>query len=68
MPKHLFIPQAQRYAYIIAVILSLNKVILLYSCCAEKGLIYIIIAAPSSCQPSFYFKYTSINMRLSYNI
>ena len=52
----------------VAVILSLSKVILTYSRCADKKLVYIAIAAPFSRQPSFYFKCTSINMRSSYNI
>jgi len=56
------LPQAQRYTYIIAVILSLSKVIPLCSYCIKKGLVYIAIAAPSSHQPSFYFKCTSLNI------
>jgi len=47
MLKHLSILQAQYYTYIVAIILSLNKVILC-SYCAKKGLVYIIIAALSS--------------------
>ena len=35
-----------------------------YSYYAEKGLIYIVIIAPSSRQPFFYTKYTKLNMRL----
>jgi hypothetical protein len=42
--------------------------ILLYSCYLEKGLVYIIITALSSYQPSFYSKYTKLNINLSYNI
>jgi len=68
MLKHSSIPQAQRYACVVAVILSLSEVILLYSHCAEKGLRCVAITAPSSRQPSFYSKCTSINMRLFYNI
>ena len=68
MPKHPSIPQAQYYTYIIAVILSLSKIILLYSCCAKKGLVYVAIIAPSSYQPSSYSKCTSVNMRSFYNI
>jgi len=68
MLKYLFIPQAQRYTYIVAVILLLSKVILLYSCCAENGLVYVAIVAPFSRQPFFYFKCTSLNMRSSYNV
>ena len=68
MLKYPSILQAQRYAYIVAIILLLSEIILLCSCCAKKGLVYITIAAPSSCQPSSYFKCTSINTCLSYNI
>ena len=68
MLKYPSIPQAQCYTYIVAVILLLSKVILLYFCCAKKGLIYIAIAALSSYQPSFYSKCTFINIRSSYNI
>jgi len=49
-------------------ILSSGKVILLYSHCVKKGLVYIAIAAPSSHQPSFYAKCTYINIRSSYNV
>ena len=45
-----------------------SKIISLYSCCAKKGLIYIIIADPSSCQPFFYFKCTKLNTYALYNI
>ena len=55
-------------ARIVALVLLLGEVILLYSCCAKEGLVYIAIAAPSSRQPSSYFKCTSLNIYLSYNI
>ena len=58
----------QRYTYIVAIILLLSKVILLCSHCAKKRLVYIAIAAPSSRQPSFYFKCTSTNICLSYSV
>ena len=38
------------------------------SCYVEKGLVYIAIIILSSCQPSFYVKYTKLNIRSSYNI
>ena len=53
---------------LVAVILLLSKIIPTYSCYAEKGLVYIIIIAFLSCQPSFYTKCTKLNMRLSCNI
>ena len=55
-------------SYTVAVVLLLSEVILLCSYCVKEGLVYIAIAAPSSCQPSSCFKYTSANVRLSYNI
>jgi len=48
MLKHLSIPQAQRYTYIITIILLFSKVILLYFYYNKKDLIYITIAALSS--------------------
>ena len=59
---------SERRAYIVAVILSLSKIMPTYSRCVLKGLIYIAIIAPLGYQPSFYTKYTKLNMCLSYNI
>ena len=59
---------SKHYAYIISVILLLSKIIPIYSCCAEKKLVYIIIIALSSRQPSFYIKCIKLNMYLSYNV
>ena len=56
------------YFKLVAVILSLNKIMPTYSRYMEKGLVYIAIIAPLSRQPSFYTKYTKLNMRSSYNI
>ena len=53
---------------LVAVILSLGEIMPTYSHYAEKGLLYIIIAALSSRQPSSYIKYTKLNMCLSYNV
>ena len=39
-----------------------------YSRYIEKKLVYIVIAAPSSRQPSSYTKCTKLNMQLFYNI
>ena len=36
------------YSKLVAVILLLSKIIFTYSCCIEKGLVYIIITALSS--------------------
>ena len=59
---------SERYTYIIAVILSLGKIMPSYSRCEEKKLVYIVIVVPSGRQPSFYVKCTKLNMHLSYNI
>ena len=59
---------SERRTYIVAVILLLSKVILTYSCCVLKGLIYIIIMALSSRQLFLYAKYTKLNMRSSCDI
>ena len=56
------------YNWLVTTILSFSKVILFYSCYTEKKLVYIIIAAPSSRQPSFYTKCTQVNIRSSCNI
>ena len=53
---------------LVAVILSLGKIMSTYFCCAEKGLVYIIIITLSSCQASFYTKCTKLNIYLFYNI
>ena len=60
---------ASKYrAYIMAVILLLSKVMPSCSCCKEKELVYIIIIVLSSRQPSFYIKYTKLNIYLSCNV
>ena len=56
------------HAYIISVILLLDKIMPIYSCCVKKKLVYITIITLFSCQPSSYIKCTKLNMRLSYNI
>ena len=48
------------YFKLVAVILSLSKIIPTYSHYAEKGLIYIIIIALFNYQPSSYTKYTKL--------
>ena len=68
MPLQRLLPQAHRCAYVVIIILLLGEVIPSYSCCAEKELVYVAIAAPSNCQPSFYAECTKLNTRLSCNI
>ena len=58
----------ERRAYIIAVIFLLGEILPSYSCCDEKKLVYITIIALFGRQPSFYIKYTKLNIRLSYNV
>ena len=55
-------------AYIVAVILFLGEIMPFCSCCEEKKLVYIIIAALFGRQPSSYIKYTKLNMYLSCNV
>jgi len=68
MLKHLSLSQSQCHAYIVAFILSSGEVILLYSRCAKEELVYVVIAALSSRQPSSCSEYTSVNMQSSCNI
>jgi hypothetical protein len=56
------------HSKLVVVILLFNKIMPSYSRYMEKGLVYIIIAAPSSHQPSSYFKYIKLNMYSSCNI
>ena len=54
---------------LLATSISLDgKIISPYSCYTKKGLIYIIITAPFSRQPSSYFKYTKANTRSLCNV
>ena len=59
---------SKRCAYTIAVILLFSEIIPSYSRCKEKKLVYVIIIAPFSRQPSFCVKYTKSNIRLSCNV
>ena len=59
---------SKRCAYIVAVILLLSEIMPTYSRCVLKGLVYIIIMAFLSRQPSFYAKCTKSNMRSSCDI
>ena len=51
----------KRCAFLAASISLNREIISPYSCYAKKGLIYIIITDPSSCQFSFYTKCTKLN-------
>ena len=52
----------------VAVILLLGEIMPSYFCYKEKKLVYIIITAPFSCQPSLYIKWAKLNIYLSYNV
>ena len=52
----------------VAVILLLGKIMPSYSYCEEKKLVYIIIVALFSRQPSSCVKCTKLNIRLFCNI
>ena len=56
------------YFKLVAIILSLGKIMPTYSYYAEKGLVCIIIIAPLGRQSFFYTKCIKFNMRLSCNI
>ena len=56
------------YSKLVTVILLFSKIIPFYSYYIEKGLVYIIIIALSSCQPSLYTKCTKLNIYTLYNI
>ena len=59
---------SKRRTRVVAVILLLSKIILTYSRCVLKGLVYITIIALSSCQSSFYAKCTKSNIRSSCDV
>ena len=59
---------SKRCVYIVAVILLFSEIMPSYSRYKEKKLVYIIITALFSRQPSFYIKCTKLNIYLSYNI
>ena len=60
---------ASVHCILLAAFISLNsKIISPYFYYMKKGLVYIAIIAFFGCQPSFYFKYTKLNIYLYYNI
>ena len=59
---------SERRAYIISIILLLSEIMPIYSRYTKKKLVYIIIIALFSHQPSFYLKCIKSNMCLSCNI
>ena len=59
---------SKRRTYTVAVILLLSEIMPSCSYYKEKKLVYIIIIAPFSRQPSLYIKCTKLNIYLSCNI
>ena len=59
---------SKRYTRVVSTILLLSKIIPSYSRCSKKKLVYIIIASPSSRQPSSYTKYIKANIYSSCNV
>ena len=59
---------SKRRTRIVLTILSLSEIISSCSRYAKKKLVYITIASPSSCQPSFYTECIRANIRSSYNV
>ena len=55
-------------ARIVVIILLLSEIMPTYSRCVLKGLVYVVIIAPLGCQPSFYAKYTKLNIHSSCDI
>jgi len=69
MPKALPLSLTACRVRTIAAILSLSKIILsLYSRCLKEGLVYIVLASPSSRQPSSYLECTKVNICLSCDV
>ena len=58
-----------KYYALLATSISLNREIISpYSHYIKKGLVYIIITDPFSCQPFSYAEYTKLNTCILYNI
>ena len=55
-------------ACVVLVILLLGEIMPMCSCCVKKKLVYIIIIASFSCQPSFCIKSIKLNIRSSCNV
>ena len=55
-------------AYIVVLILLLGKIMPIYSYCAKKKLVYIIIAALFNYQPFSCSKYIKLNIYFACNI
>ena len=58
----------KRRAKLVSTIILLGEIMPFYSYCIKRRLLYIIITALSSHQPSSCTKCTQVNMWVSYNI
>ena len=56
------------YSKLIAITFSFSEIMLSCSYYTKKGLVYIVIIAPFSCQPSLYTEYIKLNIYSSCNI
>ena len=59
---------SEHYILLTSSITLNGEIINPYSYCVKKGLVYIIIADPSSYQPSSYSKYTKSNTYMLCNM
>ena len=59
---------SKRHAYVIVVTFSLSEIMPTSFYCVLKGLVYIVIVAPLSCQPFSCVKCTKLNIYLFYDI
>ena len=59
---------SMRHTALITLILSISKVIPSCSYCIKKGLVYIVIMAPSGYQPLSYIECIKVNICLSCNV
>ena len=59
---------SKRCTKLVSIIISFGEIMPSYLCCVKRKLLYVVIAALFSYQPSFYTKCTWANMRAFYNI
>jgi hypothetical protein len=58
----------KRRALLVLFIILLSEIIISYSYCTKKKLLYIVIISLFKYQPSSYSKYTVANIQSLYNI
>ena len=59
---------SKRRAHVVEIIILLGEIMPSYSYYIKKGLVYIAIMALANHQPSFYTKYTKLNIRSSCDV